>query len=484
MSDNHFEPVSGVDSAWLRLDRPTNLMVITAMAVVEPIPFNKLKELINSRFLAFPRFRQKPVNHSGFYFWEEDPYFSLDYHVRKVALPQPADKGALEKFIGDLMSTPLDPGKPLWQVYLIENYGDHHVCVMRVHHCYADGLALVAVFGSLSDQSPNINPFPLDPGKQRDAGVRARQSFVMGMETLSRAVEKCTKLRYRIAEEGKSILREPGYAVEGVRQGLNGAAEIARLAALEADDTTPLRGELGVMKCCTWSELIPLHKFKEVAQAFGCSINDVLLSCVSGGLRRLLQDRMDQVDGVRLHATLPVNLRPLETRLGREQLQELGNQFGTVFVPLAAGIGNPIERLYKIKHDMAALKESMQPSLSHALLTAMGLFPQGVQQPLLELFSNKTSMVLSNVPGARRARYLAGSKVKELMFWVPQTGDIGLGVSLLSYNQSVQIGINADRALLPEPAELTRAMIDSLEEYCSLTGMTWQAAEARSHRKA
>ncbi|OZG75473.1 nonribosomal peptide synthetase [Hahella sp. CCB-MM4] len=469
MSDTSFEPVNGVDAAWLRLDRPTNNMVITAMAVVEPIKFSKFKELVRTRFLTFSRFLKVPRSHSGVYLWEPAQHFSLDYHVRRVALPEPADKKTLQEFIGEQMSTPLDPTKPMWQFVLVENYQGQHVAVMRVHHSYADGLSLAAVFGSISDQTPNIDPFP---GQESVKGTQqARQALSFGIESLARAVEKCTRLSYRLTEEGRQMLQNSEYAMDTIRSGLNGAAELAKLAALPSDNARSLRRSLGVMKSCSWSEAIPLTDFKQVAQSFGCTINDVLLACVSGGLRQLLVEREDDVDELRVHATLPVNLRPLETRAGRVQLHELGNQFGTVFVPLAAQIGNPVERLYKVKHDMMALKESMQPTLSHTLLAAIGLVPQGVQESLLELFSNKTSMVLSNVPAARRARYLAGSQVKELMFWVPQAGDIGLGLSLLSYNGGVQIGINVDRELIDEPEDLINAIVASFEEYKSLTSM-------------
>ncbi|WP_020410710.1 WS/DGAT/MGAT family O-acyltransferase [Hahella ganghwensis] len=470
MTDSSFEPVNGVDAAWLRLDRPTNNMVITAMAVVEPIKFSKFKELVRTRFLSFSRFLKAPRCHSGVYLWESSPHFSLDYHVRRVALPEPADKKTLQEFIGEQMSTPLDPTKPMWQFVLVENYQGQHVAVMRVHHSYADGLSLAAVFGSISDQTPNIDPFPGAQEAEKDS-QQAKQALSFGIESLARAVEKCTRLSYRLTEEGRHMLQDADYAMDTLRSGLNGAAELARLAALPSDNAVSLRRSLGVMKTCSWSDAIPLSDFKHIAQSFGCTINDVLLACVSGGLRTLLVDREENIDELQVHATLPVNLRPLETRAGRVQLHELGNQFGTVFVPLAAQIGNPVERLYKVKHDMVSLKESMQPTLSHALLTAIGLVPQSVQDSLLELFSNKTSLVLSNVPAARRTRYLAGSEVKELMFWVPQAGDIGLGLSLLSYNGGVQIGINVDRELIEDPEELTDAITASFDEYLSLAGM-------------
>lgn len=484
MSDLSFEPVSGVDAAWLRLDQPTNLTVITAIAVIEPIELETFKDVVSARFLAFPRFRQKPINHAGLYLWEDDEHFSLDYHVRRVALPEPANKETLEDYIGELMSTPLDTTKPLWQFNLIENYMGDHVVLMRAHHCYADGLSLVAVFGALTDETPNINPFPLESVRKQEQRRHVRQSFSSRLDNLSDALEKCTRLSYKISEESLHVLKEPEQAKSTLRQGLNGAAEIAKLAALPSDPSLSLKAPLGVMKCCSWSEEIPLATFKNISRTFGCSINDVLIACVSGGLRKLVEKRGEKVDGVKIHGTLPVNLRQLDTRSGKQELHELGNRFGMVFVPLSVGIANPIERLYAVKHDMQELKSSMQPALSYALLGAAGLLPQGMQQPLLDLFSNKTSLVLSNVPGSRKPRYIAGSLVKQIMFWVPQAGDIGLGISLLSYAGNVQIGVKADRELLPAPVELINEILSALDEYTSLLECGWQESVAEKFQSS
>lgn len=143
--------------------------------------------------------------------------------------------------------------------------------------------------------------------------------------------------------------------------------------------------------------------------------------------------------------------------------ENLGNYFGTVFAPLPIGIENPLERVYKIKHDMISLKQSLQPALSYGILYAAGLLPKTVQKALLESFGNKTSAVLSNVPGARESRYIAGARIKEQMFWVPQTGDLGLGLSIISYGGQIQFGMVGDARLFPHPERLVNRFVAQIE---------------------
>jgi len=150
------KPLNGVDIAWLRMDSPTNLMIINAMIVTEQMEFADFRNTILNRFLRFPRFSTRPVQRSGEYFWEADPYFDIDNHVKRVALTGDAGKKELQQFVGDQTSEPFDYNKPLWQIMFVENYTGGNAIILRVHHCYADGLALISVFNSITDASPNV----------------------------------------------------------------------------------------------------------------------------------------------------------------------------------------------------------------------------------------------------------------------------------------------------------------------------------------
>ena len=179
-------------------------------------------------------------------------------------------------------------------------------------------------------------------------------------------------------------------------------------------------------------------------------MNDVLLSCVAGALRDYLEEKGDDTEGIELRAMVPVNLRPIE------QAGKLGNHFGLVALELPVGMANPLARLYELRRRMLALKGSYQAILSLGLLAAVGMGPKVLQEKVLGLMSSKGTAVMTNVPGAKDKRYLAGVRIEQQMFWVPQSGNIGMGVSILSYGGGVQFGLITDQALCPDPAIIGR----------------------------
>ncbi|MCG8608922.1 MAG: WS/DGAT domain-containing protein [Pseudomonadales bacterium] len=509
MHDLKNEPVNGVDTAWLRMDSATNLMVISAMIVVDQMEFDDFKAVIQNRFLRHPRFRKKPVHHTAGYFWETDHFFDLDHHVVKVALTAPADKKSLQDYVARQVGVPLDAGKPLWMLHFIENYQGGSAILMRIHHCYADGIALVRLFHDITDSGPNVKHFTpprsdsKDTGNQSDLSSAARTAearseasesnpgrdngepvpgekkhrespdlyypwpfYQQLFDSAWHSLERYTRMGIRMSEEGIHVLREPGSVRGYVKDALRVANEITRLASIPSDPKTALKGSLGVKKACAWSEPVNFDAIKHISKRLGCKINDVLLSCVAGALRHYLLSRGDSISNQKIHVTVPVNIRP-DISI-EDPLEELGNHFGTVFVPLPIGIDNPLERIYTLKHDMEQLKQSLQPGLSYGLLYAAGMAPRSLQRNLMDVFSKKSTAVLSNVPGPKQKRYLGGSCIREQMFWVPQTGEIGLGLSMISYAGGVQFGVVSDVNLCANPEIIVEACVKHMQEYLTL----------------
>ena len=472
MAEVHSKPLNGADTAWLRMDTPTNLMIINAMLITESMRFEDFKHTIINRFLHFPRFLCRPVLKSGQFFWEKDPYFDIDSHVKCVALPGKADKNVLQSYLADQVSIPFDQSKPLWQLLFVENYDQGNAIIFRVHHSYADGLALVSVFHSITDASPNVAPF-VHGGASRFQDEEQEETasdinyewprYQKAMDNAMNRMERFSGLAKKLSSEGFNVLRDQETLKDLLGDSVKAAAEIAQLATMPADSKSLLKGPLGIRKTCAWSEPISFDKFYGISKVIGCKINDLLLSCVAGALREELLASGAKLDGQKIHVTLPVNIRPADKLDVAVNPEELGNCFGTVFVPLPIGIDNPIERVYKLKHDMIALKQSLQPALSYTILYASGLMPKAVQKTLLESFGNKTSAVLSNVPGARASRYLCGAKIKEQMFWVPQTGDLGLGLSIISYAGQIQFGLVGDAKLFPNPERIIGRFVSQID---------------------
>jgi WS/DGAT/MGAT family acyltransferase len=257
------------------------------------------------------------------------------------------------------------------------------------------------------------------------------------------------------------------------RAGMRVASDLAALALMPDDSPTRLKGKPGRGKRVAWSEPMPLDEVKAVGKALGCSINDVLLASVAAAIGAWLASHGDETAGQEIRAMVPVNLRPLE------QAHQLGNRFGLVPLVLPIGIANPVERVYAVQRRMQALKGSYQPMLAFGVLAVAGLLIKPVQAALLNMFAKKATAVMTNVPGPATPMKFCGSTLKQTMFWVPQSGDIGVGVSILSYAGGVQFGLITDSRLCPDPQAVIDRFRPEFEKLLLTTLMLpWRSAAA------
>jgi WS/DGAT/MGAT family acyltransferase len=231
------------------------------------------------------------------------------------------------------------------------------------------------------------------------------------------------------------------------------------------DSPTRLKGQPGQAKRVAWCQPIPLDEVRAVGKALQCSINDVLLGCVAGALGQYLRAHGDSVAGKEIRAMVPVNLRPMENAY------KLGNQFGLAPVVLPIGLENPVERVFEVRRRMGELKGSLQPMLAFALLAVAGVVVKPVQDAMLNLFSKKTTAVMTNVPGPKDKLKFCGATLEQTLFWVPQSGTVGLGVSILSYGGGVQFGIISDTTLIPDPQAIIDQFAPEFEQLSLLTLM-------------
>ena len=326
------KPMSNVDAAWLHMESPTNLMLITGvMSFYEKLDFDELKEVIEDRLLPFERFRQKVELSTVPGFgprWVDDPHFNLRSHLQKVALPDPGGQKELQEMVSAVMSAPLDFSKPLWQFLYVENYRGGSAVVAKIHHCIADGIALVRVLLSLTDDSPKGSP------KTRRT-MRRRRPLGQGFwlpEVVNDAVYSVSRVTSRMVDKAFETLSDPTRAAEMVTEGAKGTGVLARLATMPADPETIFKGELTTSKRVAWSGVMPLADVKGYSKSVGATINDVLLAGVTGAIRRYMIGRGADVDGLNIRAVVPVNLRP------DSDVIKLGNRFGLVFLALPIGV--------------------------------------------------------------------------------------------------------------------------------------------------
>ena len=489
MTAAHHERMSSVDTAWLRMDRPANSMMIVGVgATATPVRASDFRRMIEQRWCCFPRFRHRPVADALGASWVEDEDFDLDAHLREAALPAPAGKRELEILVAELAGTPLDPRRPLWQFHFVRRYGAGSAWIMRVHHCYADGIAMIRVLLSMTEQdaAPAMAARPAARHPATQPRPRIDLLPVLSwVEQLAQPagdiVENALAEGARLLEGGIHQLFHPDRAGALAMQAGGMIGEFGKVLLLPDDPDTPLRAGLGGSKAVAWGKPVPLHEVKTVGRALGCTINDVLMSTVAGVLGGYLRDQGFDTSGLKVRASVPVNLRAAEEPL------TLGNRFGLVFVELALGLANPLHRLYATSDTMAALKGSLQPPMTLMTLGLLGVLPAAAQAPAVEIFSRKASVVVSNVPGPQAPLYLCGQRVSEMYFWVPQSGTIGLGVSLLSYAGRVYFGVISDRELTERPDHVAARFAPEFEKLllaATVGALAMREREAREQQGA
>ncbi len=452
--------LSRVDRAFLNMERATNPMVIVGLIVLDaPLTRARLRERIASRFASSDRFLCRPVEGLAGALWQPCDRFNIDDHVLGAAVPAPGGRRELETLIGELASEPLAPGRPLWSFHVVEHFGRGSAVIARIHHCYADGIALMRVLLSLTDgRRSHVHRHAADGGAARvsPGETTAQKGAIPGAtEWISRALGGGR----RLVEAGVHFALHPGSSAAAAGQLSALAVELAHVSLLSDDPPTRLKRPLSGIRHVAWGESLSLEEVKTIGRVLGCTVNDVLISTLAGALGEYLRAQGDDVTNLTLRATVPVDLRAQQ---GADD--PLGNRFGLVFVELPVGIHHPLQRLYGVRTSMQTLKGSEQALLTYGLLAAVGSLPRAVEDLVMDLFSAKATLVASNLRGPESALSIGGAAVRQVLFWVPQSGSIGIGVSMLSYHGRVHFGVIADRELIPEPAELITRIKAAFEQ--------------------
>lgn len=474
------ERMSAVDTAWLRMDGEHNLMMIVSVWLLRPaLGVTALRRRLALKLLRYERFRQKVVEHAMGASWVDDDDFDIARHVVPETLPRKrgrTDRQALQERVSELAATPLDHAHPLWQMHLIEHCEDGSAVVVRIHHCIADGVALSAVLMSIADRGMDLHPAGAAPESDgHDADWLAETVLKPLTRVTVSAIEAC----------GDGIARALGYVAHPqqpvadastlVQAGVRVLQDAATLATLPDDSPTALKGPLEGHKVAAWCEPLPLDRVKAVAKALACSVNDVLLSCVAGAVGHYLREQGEDPTGKEIRAMVPVNLRD------PRDAWQLGNRFGLGSLMLPIGIENPVQRVYAVHNHMAQVKGSYQPVLAYALLAATGSLTRPLQQAVSDVFLNKTTAVMTNVVGPPKPIKLCGSTARQVIVWSPTSGEVGLGVTIVSYSGGVQFGLMADTRRCAHPEQIIDRSAAEFETLLLLTLMLPWAEEAGTH---
>ena len=445
------EPFTPVDAAWLHMDQPTNLAVIVGVMMFDtPLDYERFRAVVTERLLIYDRFKQRvkePLLGLGLPIWEVDPHFDLNYHVPRVTLAAPGDEAALQQLVGELLGEPLDRQHPLWQFIVVDHYGAGSAVIGRLHHCIADGLALVQVLLSMMDPTPNAD-WQAPGAKPVDRSIRNL------LQPAVNAINSTLTTAGALLHEGILTVAHPSRVIDAINLSSLGVMALSKLLLIKPDQPTLFRGRCGVTKRAVWSRPMPLSVVKDVAHALDATLNDVLLAAVAGALRRYLEERGEVAANLNMRAMVPVSVRP------PDKLQQLGNQFGLVILSLPVGLREPLRRLSVLKERMDQIKDTPEALVAFGLLGGMGVSPAKIEDVLLRFFAAKVSAVMTNVPGPRAPIYLTDVPLKRIMFWVPTPGNLSLGVSIISYAGEVMVGISTDAGLAPEPERIIAAFND------------------------
>lgn len=438
------KPLSRVDHMMWDMETPTSLVTITGIMVLDaPVNKESLAELIEKRLLRYERFHKKIIHEHGRPVWHVDEQFNLRSHIHHMALPGAGTYASLQEVVSDLMSQPLDYSKPLWQVHLIDNYREGQVVLWRLHHAIADGIALIKVVFSLTGTSreeslqaetgePIFHPEPPRPSNWRDD---LKHWYHLGNDL------------YR---EARHLISDPGQLKETLSDSWTTLKELTALFTSRSLEGNLYKGELSVSKKAAWSEPLSLERVRAIGHAQGATINDVLLSMMTGALRRHLMAHLQPVDkGLRV--VCPVNIRH------QDEVVKVHNKIGMLSLELPVHIADPHERISYIRDKTAELKHSWEPVVVYNLLNAVAdLLPRAAEHRFADMIGERIAGVVTNVPGPRHPIYLAGAKVSDMMFWVPQTGPLGVGVSLISYDHKVYLGVVTDSRLVSDPDRIVQ----------------------------
>lgn len=458
--------IGPVDTIWLNMDRPNNLMVIdSVMWTDEKLDWERLQAVVQRRLVdRYPVFRQVPIpprTPIGLPHWEDDPDFDITRHLVRAKLPAPGDMRALQRFVERFMHVPLDREHPLWTFYLLDGYDGGSAVYTRFHHALADGIALTQVLLSLTDQRSTDDLAELEAGPEPEYH---HHGLLGTAGALGTAAGSALRGGLHLLADLPHLATHPASVIDALAM-VSDTGHIANKLLLTSIPRTPVSGTPGLHKRAVWSEPRQLETVKRIGRLAGATVNDVLIAALSGALHTYIIDQGGEAAD--LTTMVPVNVRPLDKPLPRE----LGNRFALVLLPLPTGRHAPLERLAEAKRRMDSIKHSPEAVLTFGLITAIGRTNPEIERLLVDFFSAKAIGVTTNVAGPGAGRFLAGTRIAGSLGWVPGSGHQTLGVCIFSYDRTVRIGFKADATVLPDPEKLVHAFDAELDELERIGGL-------------
>ncbi len=459
---SRYQRLSVLDELFLHLEGPNAHMHVGGVAVFEgpPADYEDVIDTIERRLSEVPRFRQKLATVPfgvGRPVWVDDTHFNIEYHVRHTALPAPGNDEKFKALVSRIMSQQLDRTKPLWEMWYAEGLGGGRTALItKTHHCLVDGVSGADIMSVLLDLTPEQrqvertrwipDPEPTADALLIDALKERITSPAEGIRTLQSAVLDPAKLPNRVLEGARAL----GAFVGGT---------------LDFAPESTLNQAIGPHRRFE-TVSANLDDIKRIKNHHGGTVNDVVLTVVAGGLRRLLKGRGERVEGLELRAMVPVSVR------AEHEKGALGNRVASIWAPLPIWQADPVARLHTIGERMRSLKEGGQ-AVGAQLLTTLGEYaPPTILAQASRLVARQRAynLVVTNVPGPQIPLYSMGREMLEVYPVVPLSDNTTIGIALLSYNGQIGFGLLGDYDAAPDLGVLAEGIEKSIAELLETVG--------------
>jgi len=471
MAQKHLDRLTPVDASFLHQEGPSSHMHVGGLTIVEgpPPPMEEFLEQIRRRLHLVPRYRHKlafTALDSGRPVWIDDPSFNLEYHVRHTALPTPGGFDQLSGLTARIFSQQLDRSKPLWEMWMIEGLADDRFALIsKTHHSLIDGIAGIDLATVLFDLSP-------DPPPLTHSGRAWQPHHEPGTaELIAAGLKGAVRAGIELAEGALDALAHPERALARTREAAEGIGEIV-WAGLNPAPETPLNVHIGPHRRFVGVDS-QLQDFKLVKNAFGGTVNDVVLAVVAGALRSFLIARGLHTEGVELRALVPVSVR------AEDEHHQGGNRIVVMRGPLPVYIADPVQRLRFVSHAMDGLKESKQALGAEVIAGVQSFAPPTIlaQASRLNFSTRLFNLIVTNVPGPQFPLYVLGREMLAAypVAFLPERH--ALAIAIMSYNGQMNFGLLGDYDALPD-VELIGETI--AKELATLVSLAREALEVSS----
>jgi diacylglycerol O-acyltransferase / wax synthase len=464
MAQEHFDRLTAIDASFLHQEGHNSHMHVGAVSIFEgpPPEFEEFLDSLRVRLHLVPRYRQKLAEaplQTGRPVWVDDPTFNLEYHVRQTALPEPGSEEQLMRLTSRVFSQQLDRSKPLWETWLVEGLeGNRFALISKTHHSLVDGIAGVDLAQVLFD----LTPVPQEIPHPDEPWEPAREPNPI--ELLADGVAGLARASLGVAARALGAATRPSESIAELREAAEGLGEIV-WAGMNPAPETPLNVEIGPHRRFVGVRN-RLEDFKTIKNAFGGTVNDAVLTVVSGSLREWLQSRGIRTEGLELRALVPVSIR------GSHERGALGNRIAVMRGPLPVYVEDPVARLQAVRQAMGELKESKQAVGAEVLTGVQNFAPPTIlaQASRLNFSTRFFNVIVTNVPGPQFPLYVRGRELDDVfpVAFLPENH--ALAIAIMSYNGKINFGLLGDYDALPDIARIADGIEASLSELVALAG--------------